>query len=404
MTSSSASTDRPSAARPVVALAFQTGEAANGGLESFTLVVRSLKRHVVRIVTQAEGDRSRAWRDAGYSVEVVRVSPTAREWTWRSRMSALRARIPELARVQRIVAEVARSAGAKVVYFNDQNAFSFGFLGARAAGARVVVALRGTTGTERWRWFTIATLADVVVCLSDDMRRRFEAHLDARDPRRMLPRARLLTIPSIVHPPSELLPRAEARARLGLPADERVLLMAAAVVPLKRQRDVVEALGPRLERLGAKLYFVGDFRPESSPYAASCEAVRKRSEGAERIRFVGYTREVATWYRAADLVVIGSDDEGLARAMLEALAHAVPVVSTDVCSAREVLEGSGAGEVVAVGAFEELAAAVERMLAEPARLTERGAAGRAFVRERFDAERVGEAFDALFEQLAGASR
>lgn len=386
---------------PLVVLAFQTDQRANGGLESLTLVLRGLRRFEPHVFTQRESTFTRRWREAGFPVEIVHMPSPSRSWKASDRASALARRLPAMIEGQWEVARAVRRLGARVVHFNDADSVAFGGLGARLAGASVVVALRGTTGIHRWRWYLVSKVADVVVTLTDDMRRRYESAL-ARHRFAGRPRADLRTIPSIVTASASSESREAIRARLGIPRDAFAVGMVGALVPLKRTADVVRVLGDSLRSVGdgACLYVVGEFAPETNAYAARCAEARAVLADPSRVRFVGHADAMGDWYRALDLVVVGSDDEGLARAMIESLAHGTPVVSTDVCSAREVLEEGGCGRVVPTGDFDALAREVGALASAPEERRRMGAAGAAQVRERFSAEAVGAAYDALYAELA----
>jgi len=385
---------------PLLVVAFQTESRANGGLTSLGLVLERLERFRPVIVTQVESSLTDAWRRSGFDVRTVRLPHPARSADLVHRVVAFGRRAPALVAGQVEIFRRVRSTGARVVYFNDQNAFAFGALGARLAGAVVVLALRDTTGIDRWRWFSAAGVADVVVSLSRDMQARFERHLDARDPRRRVPRPEFVVVPSIAEVAPRSADRASSRREFGIAEGAFAIGVVGAVIPRKRQRDLVTALGPKLAAMDAELVFLGDFDPARDAYASSCVEARRASGAAERIRFEGFRSDVARWYDALDLVVVGSDHEGLARGMIEALAHGVPVVSTDVCSAPEVLDASGAGVVVPVGDFGALADAVVAMAADRESLARRGESARAFVAATFEARRIGLAYDRLFERLA----
>ena len=94
---------------------------------------------------------------------------------------------------------------------------------------------------------------------------------------------------------------------------------------------------------------------------------------------------------ALDVFVISSDKEGLSNAMLEALSLGVPVVSTDVSGARDALAappgGIAPGEIVS---FEPkaLAAAIRRILDDPALRRRMSDAAEHRARDRFDFGRM----------------
>ncbi len=390
---------------PLLVFASQTRQRANGGLASLTWVLRSLTEFRPVLVTQEESELTARWRSLGFEVCIVPVPEPARSWSYGARASAIARRLAPMLRAQVAAYEAVRRLDARVVHFNDSNAVFGAALGARAAGARIVVALRDTTGIERWRWRLVAEIADVVVTLSDDMRRRYEEVLLA-SPVPWSRRARLTTIPSIVETPAAGPTRDEARSRLGIGADEFAIGVIGAVLPRKRQLDLVTDLGRALPGFAAnaRLHFVGDFSPEADAYARRCADARGALAEPGRILFHGFSPDVDLWYRALDLVVVASDSEGLARSMIEALAHGTPVVSTDVCSAREVLEGGDCGRVVPVGDLGALTSAVAALATDGAERARLGSNGRRMVAERYGAAAVGRAYDALYRELAEDAR
>jgi glycosyltransferase involved in cell wall biosynthesis len=89
-----------------------------------------------------------------------------------------------------------------------------------------------------------------------------------------------------------------------------------------------------------------------------------RDRGLERrVRVLGLVEDMEPVFRDADIAVLASYTEGLPNAVLEAMAHGVPVVATDVGGVRDLLEG-GAGIVVPPYDVAALASAIARMLAD----------------------------------------
>lgn len=125
--------------------------------------------------------------------------------------------------------------------------------------------------------------------------------------------------------------------------------------------------------------------------------IRRQAMAAEepqRIRFVGAVPhdQMPDLLAAADVLVHASEREGLANVWVEALACGTPVISSDVGSAREVIDRPEAGSIVSERSPGAFAGAVGRFLsAEPDPGAARAAA------ERFSWERNTEA---LYDHLA----
>ena len=122
---------------------------------------------------------------------------------------------------------------------------------------------------------------------------------------------------------------------------------------------------------------------------------------AGAVRWVGYLsreRALLDCYRAADAFVFASRTETQGLVLLEAMAQAVPVVSTAVLGTRDVL-AAGDGALVSAEEVEAFAAHVLRLLDDPALRAELGEAGRAHARERWSAEACAARLAALYAEV-----
>jgi glycosyltransferase involved in cell wall biosynthesis len=83
------------------------------------------------------------------------------------------------------------------------------------------------------------------------------------------------------------------------------------------------------------------------------------------VRFLPWARDVASYYKSADVYVQPSLYEGWGLAVIEAMASGTPVVMTDVGCAGEVLRDRESGLVVDVGDEGSLSEALSWILAHP---------------------------------------
>jgi glycosyltransferase involved in cell wall biosynthesis len=127
------------------------------------------------------------------------------------------------------------------------------------------------------------------------------------------------------------------------------------------------------------------------------EEVRRRAAGNSDIEMVGSVpREtLRELIDAATLVVLPSRSEGLGRVVLEASARSRPVVASRVGGIPELVEDGETGVLVQPEDAAALAAAVLRILDDPAAATEMGERGR---RRALSLDPAG-AFDAGIERL-----
>ena len=122
------------------------------------------------------------------------------------------------------------------------------------------------------------------------------------------------------------------------------------------------------------------------------------------VRFAGHQPDPAPYYRAMDAFVISSDTEQMPVALLEAMASALPVVSTEVGDVRSMLPEAQGPFVVPLAERESawpLAEKLTAMLADAPLRAELGAANRARVAERYTFERMLAAYREEYERALG---
>lgn len=100
--------------------------------------------------------------------------------------------------------------------------------------------------------------------------------------------------------------------------------------------------------------------------------------------FAGYTPDPAIYFKLMDVFCLPSYREGFSNVVLEASAMGVPVVASDAVGVVDAVDRDRTGLLVPVGSASALAAALERVLVDPALSKEMGEAGREWVMERFD--------------------
>jgi glycosyltransferase involved in cell wall biosynthesis len=106
---------------------------------------------------------------------------------------------------------------------------------------------------------------------------------------------------------------------------------------------------------------------------------------------------LADYYRACDLCVQASREEGLGFSPLEALACGIPVVATAVGGLLETVRDGDTGWSYRPGDAGALAAAIADALDDPEEAAARAARGRALVRERYDSQIVFHQMNELLE-------
>lgn len=184
------------------------------------------------------------------------------------------------------------------------------------------------------------------------------------------------------------------------PGGER-LLCVARVIPRKGILALIEACALIVrQRPAATLTIVGETASDPR-YAGAC---RRRAEElgiGERVRFTGALplTEIAAHYRAADVVLLSSEQETAPVTIAEAMAVGRAVVATDVGGCAGLVADGITGRIVPAQDPARLAAAAGELLADSRRAAALGQAGRAAAAARFRLDAVTEATLALYRQI-----
>ena len=133
--------------------------------------------------------------------------------------------------------------------------------------------------------------------------------------------------------------RQEARARLGLPAQRRIVCFVGGFEPEKAVEVLIEAMARLQDRKDTELALVGNGSQEGM--------LRERAQAlgvTDRVRFCGRRphAEIPDWLTACDLFCLPSRREGCPNVVLEALASGRPVVGACVGGIPELVHpGNG---------------------------------------------------------------
>ena len=188
------------------------------------------------------------------------------------------------------------------------------------------------------------------------------------------------------------------RERLSIPAGAPIVGCLANVKPLKRQADLLEAAG----RLSAKVPDLHVLLLGAGPWE-ELRAVADRAGVGARLRTLHATGPVVPILKNLAVGALCSETEGLSNAILEYMGSGLPVVATDVGGNPELVRDGENGCLYPVGDVEALAAALSRVLCDPATAAEMGRASRRRFEAEFGAERmVRESVDAF--DAAGTAR
>jgi glycosyltransferase involved in cell wall biosynthesis len=186
-----------------------------------------------------------------------------------------------------------------------------------------------------------------------------------------------------------------ARTRLGLP-QQPTLGIVATLRDWKGHEYLFEALAR--DRAGWapwNVVVVGD-----GPYRARLDARVAALGLGGAIRFVGQQDEVAPWFNALDLFALPSyGEEGVPQAIMQAMACAVPVVSTTIGAITEAVEDGATGSVVPLRDTAALAAALVQLRDDPGLRARYAAAARERAMRDFGIDRMLDRMETVFRSV-----
>ena len=126
------------------------------------------------------------------------------------------------------------------------------------------------------------------------------------------------------------------------------------MVPVKGFDLLVEAMPALLAAVpGAHAVVIGD-----GPEGVALASLAERLGVSARVRLHGPSTDPATILAAADVLAAPSRNEGMGRALVEAMALGVPVVGTDVGGIPSVVGDDQAGRLIPPDDVSALAAAL----------------------------------------------
>jgi sugar transferase (PEP-CTERM/EpsH1 system associated) len=275
-----------------------------------------------------------------------------------------------------------------------------GAFAARLAGIRSIVhgehgwGINDPFGLSPKRLY-VRRAADHVVssytCVSKQMEEWLVGHIRVRKPVTQIYNG----IDTEKFHPAENGGKDSLRRTLNLPEAVPLVGVVARLDPIKNHGslfDAFHALQPRFP--GMQLLVVGD-GPE-----------RDRLEGraGEGIRFLGQRDDTEAVYRALDLFVLPSNNEGISNTILEAMASGLPVVAGRIGGNPELIEDGVNGSLFSPGDAESLAGKMALYLQNSTIAVDHGMEARKTAVSRFPIDKMVSAYEGVWTDTWSSCR
>lgn len=237
---------------------------------------------------------------------------------------------------------------------------------ARIAGRRAMPQLDiAQIPGARWVRRLADRLTDVVIANSESLRDAW-----VRENPRLA--GRIQVVPNGIRVPDVVPAPSPSKGRLRI-------VCVATLAANKGQAVLIDALGRLAGRDDWHADLIGD-----GPERAAIERQVGELQLTDRVTMHGSlpAEQVHAIVAGSDVAVLPSFSEGLPNVVMEAMAHGVAVVATDVGGVRELLD-TGAGIVVPPRAPQSLADALVTLLDDPVRRAAAGEVGVRAIRQRY---------------------
>ena len=203
-----------------------------------------------------------------------------------------------------------------------------------------------------------------------------------------------------------------ARAAMGLPTDERVILQLGRMVRRKGVDTVISGFARLIKRSGikARLIIVGGDSEEpdsrTDPELARLQRLAKKQGISRHVTFAGrQSREsLKFYYSAADIFVSTPWYEPFGITPVEAMACGTPVIGTNVGGVKFTVRDGETGYLVPPNDPDAVAERISHLFKHPKLLTVLGQQGIRRANDLFTWQRVTSSMAALYEEILTARK
>ena len=141
---------------------------------------------------------------------------------------------------------------------------------------------------------------------------------------------------------------------------DKIIVSAGRLMPQKNQKMLIDAFSAIMKKFPEYqlvIYGEGNYREELESYVKALKL-------EERIFMPGSVTDLYDKMKSAELFVLSSDYEGMPNALIEAMCMGLPVISTKVSGATDLINHGKNGLLTEVGDKKEMENAMEQMLSD----------------------------------------
>lgn len=188
--------------------------------------------------------------------------------------------------------------------------------------------------------------------------------------------------------------RQEIRNKLGIPDGKIILMSVGELSKRKNHMVVVEALA-WLKEYDILYVICGD-----GPLKARLRVKAEELGVRDRLKLLGFRKDIAELHKAADIFAFPSLQEGLPVAVMEAMASGLPVVASKIRGNEDLISNNQGGYLVKPKDSEQVAKAIEKMIQNPEK-REKMEKRNLEIITKYGQETVLQKMDEFFDEIVG---
>jgi glycosyltransferase involved in cell wall biosynthesis len=191
--------------------------------------------------------------------------------------------------------------------------------------------------------------------------------------------------------------KSELRRKLDLPQAATIVIYTGRLVSYKGLPLLLEVWKElQLQHKHIRLLLLGSGGLDIHNCEAELRAYVKSNGLGGSVFFTGNVHNVPEYLQASDIFAFPTENEAFGSSLIEAMACALPVVTTPVGAIKTIVTDYQNGIIVHPGDFQQLFRAFDRLISEPALASRFGRAACETAQSNYSAEAVMEKYLSLF--------
>lgn len=188
--------------------------------------------------------------------------------------------------------------------------------------------------------------------------------------------------------------RQEIRNKLGIPESKIILMSVGELTKRKNHMVMIEALA-RLKEYDILYVICGD-----GPLKAQLRAKAEELGVRDRLKLLGFRKDIAELHKMADIFVFPSLQEGLPVAVMEAMASGLPIVASKIRGNEDLISNNQGGYLVKPTDSEQVGKAIEKMIQNPKKRKKMEERNLEII-TKYGQETVLQKMDEFFDEIVG---